>query len=264
MRSSFAILLAVLLPPAFAASALRFGHDPVAAEAEQPLIHREAGYLGSNACQACHPDHHASWAATFHSTMTQRPSPRAVLGQFDGREVTYGKDRARPFRHGDGFAMEVPGVRGERRTADVALLVGSRRYQQYFEHDPATGSYTRLPILWHVAMQRWLPLETVFLGPDADGLGHNAAVWNENCILCHNTGPRPGMANVKDAARLAGGNGRFASEVGELGIACEACHGPGAEHAASRREPFARTFGGAGHPAVDPHDLDQERAVAMC
>lgn len=263
MRSSVAILLACLLPPAFVATALRWGHDPVEAEAEAPLIHREAGYAGSAACLPCHADHHASWANTFHATMTQLPNEASVLGAFDGKEVRYGRDVARPFRDGATFAMQVPVAGGSSRRADVALTVGSRRYQQYFEHDATSGAYVRLPILWHVALQRWLPLETVFLGPDQDGLGHNAAVWNENCILCHNTGARPGMTNAKEASRRRSA-AHFASEVGELGIACEACHGPGAEHAQKNRDPFVRRGDAAASAIATPHELDQERAVAMC
>lgn len=65
MRSSAAVLLAVLAPPAFVATALRLGHDPVTARAQASLIHREDGYVGSATCKTCHPDQHASWAATF-------------------------------------------------------------------------------------------------------------------------------------------------------------------------------------------------------
>jgi predicted CXXCH cytochrome family protein len=262
MRSSLAILLALAAPPVFVTAALRWGHDPVAAETNAPLIHREHGYVGSASCQACHPDHHASWARTFHATMTQRPSEGTVLGRFDGSEVRYGVDRARVFRDGERFLMEFTTGGGAPRTAAVALTVGSRRYQQYFETDAAKGTFTRLPILWHVALERWLPLETVFLGPDVDGLGHNAATWNENCILCHNTGPRPGMLNVKDPARLQQG-ARFDSEVGELGIACEACHGPGGSHAAEMRGPIARAVFAPSH-VVDPRAITQQQALGMC
>ena len=262
MRSSLAILLACAAPPVFVTAALQLGHDPVAAETAAPLIHREHGYVGSASCAACHPDHHASWARTFHATMTQRPTAAAVLGRFDGDAVHYGEDRARALRDGERFLIEFTTGGGGPRTAEVALAVGSRRYQQYFELDPANGAYVRLPILWHVDLQRWLPLETVFLGPDVDGLGHNAAVWNENCILCHNTGPRPGMLDVADPARLQRG-GRFASEVGELGIACEACHGPGEQHAAAMRAPAAR-LARTGPGAVDPHALTQHQALGMC
>ena len=65
MRSFSTILLCLSAVPAFVAMALHWGHDPVAAEAQAPLIHREQGYAGSAACAACHPDHHASWRRTF-------------------------------------------------------------------------------------------------------------------------------------------------------------------------------------------------------
>ncbi len=264
MRPLVAVLLAVLVPPTFVATALTFGHDPIAAAANAPLIHREGGFVGSTTCRQCHPDQHASWANTFHSTMTQRPSEASVLGAFDGQSVRYGRDTARPFRDGGRFLMEVPDGNSGKRTAEVVLTVGSRRYQQYFERQPrgAGELIVRLPILWHQELQRWLPLETVFLGPDVDGLGHNAAEWSTNCILCHNTGPRPGLLDAHDPARLAQGNA-FDSHVAELGIACEACHGPGAEHAASAQSPFTR-YVGTPHHAFEPTKLDKERSVAIC
>ncbi len=265
MRSLRTILLALLAPPAFVAIALQRGYDPVAAEAQAPLIHREQGYVGSAACAVCHPDHHTSWRRTFHATMTQRASPATVQGEFDGRTVRYGRDAVRPFRNGERFCMELPAANGEKRVADIALTVGSRRYQQYFERQERGDgfAFVRLPILWHNALQRWLPLETVFLGPDAEGLGHNASVWNENCIFCHNTGPMPRLLHQRDAARLIDGS-RFDSEVGELGIACESCHGPGGQHAASKRSPLARMSGLDNYLIVDPKQLDQERAVGLC
>lgn len=264
MRSLLAFSLAVVAAPGFVAIALRFGHDPTAAMAAHPLLHREAGHVGSATCKSCHPDQHASWARTFHATMTQLPSEQSVLGAFDGAEVHYGSDVVVPRRTGDRFWMEVRNAEGERRDADVVLTVGSRRYQQYFERQErgGGGAFVRLPILWHVALQRWLPLETVFLGPDTDGLGHNAAEWNANCILCHNTGPRPGLLDANDHNRPIESY-RFDSHVAELGIACEACHGPGQQHVESAQSPLARYIGEP-HHAFEPRQLDQQRSLAVC
>ena len=257
-------VLALLLPPAFVAAALHWGHDPIAHEATAPLLDRAHGYVGSAACAQCHPDHHASWRATFHASMTQLPDARTVRGSFDGRTVRYGKDSARPFRDGERFCIEIPDVANGVRTAEVALLVGSRRYQQYFERQARRDgfAFVRLPILWHIEHERWLPLETVFLGPDQEGLGNHAAEWNNNCVLCHNTGARPSLLDAKDPARLRDGN-RYDSKVGELGIACEACHGPGEQHSAEQRDPLAR-LAGRGKPLPTANKLDQERAVAVC
>ncbi|MFN9442485.1 MAG: cytochrome c3 family protein [Planctomycetota bacterium] len=260
MRASPSFLAAVLLALLAVVAASACGGEPAAVAAPDPLLHREAGYVGSAACRECHQDQHASWAATHHSTMTQRPSAATVLGRFDGMAITQGQDRARPFRDGERFLMELQ-VGGVARTAEVELLVGSRRYQQYFERRTLRdgASFFRLPILWHVELQRWLPVDSVFLGPDADGLGGHAAEWNTNCILCHNTGPRPGLLGADDPARLQEGN-RFDSHVAELGIACEACHGPGERHVAT-----ARSVGvGGAHAIVHPDELDKERAVAVC
>ena len=131
MRSVLPFVFAVLAPPAFVAATLALAHDPVAAAADAPLIDRAHDYVGAATCQSCHPDHHASWQRTFHATMTQRANEATVLGAFDGREVHYGRDRARPFRDGERFLMEIPDG-GAQRTAVVELTVGSRRYQQYF------------------------------------------------------------------------------------------------------------------------------------
>ena len=55
--------------------------------------------------------------------------------------------------------------------------------------------------------------------------------WNDNCVFCHNVAPNPG----RDPA-----TGAFETTVAELGIACEACHGPGAEHARANADPSRR------------------------
>ena len=258
MRASSPFLTAVPLALLALVAASACGGEPDAVA--DPLLHREAGYVGSAACRACHEDQHASWAVTHHSTMTQRPSAATVLGHFDGATVAQGKDSARPFRDGERFLMELQ-VGGVARTSEVELLVGSRRYQQYFERRTLRdgASFFRLPILWHVELHRWLPVDSVFLGPDADGLGGHAAEWNTNCILCHNTGPRPGLLGADEPARLQEGN-RFDSHVAELGIACESCHGPGERHVATARS----VAKGEAHAVVHPDELDKERAVAVC
>ena len=127
---------------------------------EAEIVHRpiqspKTNYVSSQTCRSCHLDHHESWERTYHRTMTQRPTPDAVVGEFDGREVTYEGQAARVFREGDRFFFDVPDGDG-RRTAEVRLAVGSHRYQQYFEreqHDEG-WSFKRLPFLWHIGERR--------------------------------------------------------------------------------------------------------------
>jgi predicted CXXCH cytochrome family protein len=259
---------ALLVTPVATLFALRFGFDPVEHEARQPLIHRDDGFVGSTACRACHENHYESWGRTFHRTMTQRATPETVVGVFDGRAVTYEGKTARPIERDGRFFMQLPLENGGTREAEVALTVGSRRYQQYFERE-SRGSgfaFVRLPILWHIEARRWLHLNAVFLNPDSADWDDHRSVWNENCILCHNTAPQVRMTNYREPSRAQGG--QFDSEVGELGIACEACHGPGREHSERLRDPLRR-YGdrlarAEAEDIVDPLELDKERSVAVC
>ncbi|MEZ5963730.1 MAG: cytochrome c3 family protein [Planctomycetota bacterium] len=264
-RLRLTLVLAVVLAPLAVIAALVYGHDPVAAEAERPLIHRADDYVGSAECASCHPDHHASWAKTYHRTMTQRASPETVVGGFDGRVVEMFGGKARPFREGDRFFMEVPARDGSRYVGEVALAVGSHRYQQYFELIEREGGtcYRRLPLLWHIGAQRWMHLNGVFLAPDDDDWSVHASIWNENCIFCHNTGPRPGIVSL--ATRGESAKRAYDSSVGELGIACEACHGPGGAHARRNRDPLTR-YARAERVAdiIAPAKLDHEASSALC
>ncbi|MBL8899403.1 MAG: hypothetical protein JNM84_17330 [Planctomycetes bacterium] len=251
------------LAPLAVVLGLAVGPDPAALRAAQPLVHREGGYIGSGACLACHPDQHASWSRTYHATMTQRPEPQRVRGRFDGTELAYLDQRAVPLERAGKFSFRLD-EGGRTREAEVAKLVGSRRYQQYFERIGAgedDASFRRLPWLWHIEAERWLHVNTIFLGPDDATPGAHLSRWNENCIFCHNTAPRPGMEIDR-----APSEARFDSEVAELGIACEACHGPGETHAARHRDPLARYLrSGAPDPTlVDPAQLEASRASAVC
>ena len=261
-------LAGFVVAPLVVVAVLAVGFDPVEWEGRQPLIHRHDEFVGSSACAACHPDQRASWSRTFHSTMTQRATPESVVGAFDGRRVSYEGKSAKPFRSESRFFMEVPGDDGATRTAEVLLAVGSRRYQQYFERvDQGDGSvFVRLPFLWHIGARRWMHMNTVFLGPDDPDWNQHRTRWNDNCIFCHNTGPKPGEIDV--LADGVNGLRRFDSHVAELGISCESCHGPGLRHAERYRNVVRRY-----EESLDPHNdpsivhpekIDKRRAIAVC
>ncbi|MCB9869336.1 MAG: hypothetical protein H6837_05730 [Planctomycetes bacterium] len=271
-----AILATMLAGPLAVLGALSVAEDPGAIGARKPLVHREDRFAGAASCLPCHPDHHASWQRTWHATMTRRPGPATVRGAFDGRPVRFFGDFARPFVEGDRYCIDLPRRGGGRRMAEVALVVGSHRYQQYFERIPRPGRvgdgdgparFERLPILWHVEERRWLHVDGIFLSPDHPDWHQQPAVWNENCIFCHNTAPRPGMSNFAD--RPQGADKDFDSKVADLGIACESCHGPGQRHVDAMRDPTVRyglRVGGADRTLhiVQPEKLDKERAVSAC
>ncbi len=272
-RRSWPLVIAcVAAAPIAAALVLVAGHDVRRAEAARPLFARGEDYVGASACRACHPDRYASWRRTYHASMTQLPDATTVRGRFDGQPVTLYGATATPRERDGRFFFQLPAMGGDGpREAEVALCVGSRRYQQYFERVDGPGGtiYRRLPLLWHVAEERWLHINGVFLEPDGDGgstiddWSRGQAVWNTNCVFCHNTGIAPGLKPAGD-----GGDKRFDTHVADVGIACESCHGPGRDHVALYASPVARyrtELASAGARAiVDPLRVGQAESAALC
>jgi predicted CXXCH cytochrome family protein len=228
-----------------------------AAEVATPVALAPVDYAGSASCQACHPDHSASWRRTFHRTMTQEASPDAVLGDFGGASFTSAGVTSRFLREGEHFVIETLDGQGRPRRQTVARTVGSRRVQQYLVREG--DRYIRLPVAWNIEERRWFHLTGGFLDPDGTDFNAHRAVWDANCIFCHNVKARPGY----DWDRA-----RFDSHVAELGIACEACHGPGTEHVARNTHPLRRYllhYSDRADPSiVNPSRLGALQQVQVC
>ncbi|HEX5657063.1 MAG TPA: multiheme c-type cytochrome, partial [Polyangiales bacterium] len=180
-------------------------------------LHTES-YETAASCTRCHSDHAQSFARTFHRTMTREARGADVRAPFAGEQVSYfGVPATMDKRDG------TPRMSWGGRTIEIALTVGSRRYQQYIGR--VDGALQRLPWAYHLEEQRWFHMNGAFLTADpalpiaeADYTRH-VTRWNDNCIFCHNVRPNPGLAD-----------GHFESKVEEFGVACEACHGPASAH----------------------------------
>lgn len=233
----------------------------VAGEVAQPFVQASAAYVRSETCATCHPFRHATWEDTFHRSMTQAPSPSAVLGDFDEASYTYRGVTSRFTHEGGRYVIETLDAEepssGRLRRYEVALTVGSRRVQQYVTR--IGDRHIRLPLAWNVEERRWFHLAAGFLHPDGSDFHTHTSVWDTNCIFCHNVKAMPRFDPVRET---------FDSRVEELGIACEACHGPGSEHEARSRNPLRRYWlhvrGDADPTMVSPHELSPERQVQLC
>lgn len=201
---------------------------------ERPRPNEASPYVSSAACLPCHPGEHASFGRTFHRTMTQDATPETVLAPFDrrGREVW-----------ADG-----------RR---VVLTTGSHRHQAYWTTGDRAGDLRIVPQVWLVQEKRLLPRAEAFLTPPDTPIGR--VRWSSSCIACHAVAGEPRHDEGRDA---------FDTKAAELGIACEACHGPGAVHVARHRDPFERhaqrTSGRADPTIVHPKKIAADRSAAVC
>lgn len=255
------------------------------------------GYLSSSSCRGCHPGEYDSWHDSFHRTMTQVASRASVVGDFDEVTLHYHGHDYRLFWRGDqpyfettaaalGLARtsapgedagraEVRGVEpGTRVVQPVMMTTGSHHLQAYWYATGVGRAVEFFPFLWMIPEGRWAPRESVFLQPTApidvelaplseEERWQTQRQWMHSCLHCHSTRPSPRVAELD-------------TRVVELGISCEACHGPGEEHAERMRSPLARYLLHARGeerasadaepvPAiVEPTRLDAARSAQVC
>lgn len=213
-------------------------------------------YASSQSCKDCHLEQFESWHASYHRTMTQIATPTSVMGDFDGVSRTAYGHKIDLSKRGDQFwaTMHDPEVSVPTENTiierPIVMTTGSHHMQVYWY---ATGQDRRvgqLPIVWLNESKSWAPIHSIFLRPTQTKLGSAEGRWNHTCIKCHATQGRP---------RIDEQSSSVDTHVAEFGIACEACHGSGAEHAADHRA--ARE-----HPVrlVNPQELDHERASEVC
>jgi predicted CXXCH cytochrome family protein len=178
-------------------------------------------YLGSEQCQRCHQPAYDKWKQSLHIHMTKPIAAATVVGDFTngarfsdhGRSYEFGRKDGTPF---------VRIASGDRppETFPVEYTLGFKRYQGYMSTLPDGRMYV-LPIFWQVESRRWLDWKE--LAPVPDGAHDLRQIWNVNCFNCHAT-------NLAQGFNIA--NRKYETRWSEMGIGCEACHGPGSDHVA--------------------------------
>ena len=161
----------------------------------QPQSSPEGQYVGSAACQACHPGIYARWSKTRMANVVRDPKvhPDAILPDLSKPDplVKFTKD-------------------------DIAFVYGSKWKQRYFTKKG--DDYYPLGAQWDVTHQMWRPYVVApntdwwvkFYPPDNMQRPTGAL-----CDGCHSVN-----YNVQT------------KKVTEWNVGCEKCHGPGAAHAA--------------------------------
>jgi predicted CXXCH cytochrome family protein len=185
------------------------------------LIHSSSsadGFVGSAACARCHQKDYDQWKQSLHVRMTKPIAEAEVLGDFNnarlaahGRSFEFGRNGGKPFIRVS-FAGRAP------ETYLVDYTLGFKRYQGYLATLPDGRMYV-LPAFWHVETKRWLDWKEIT--PIPDGAHELRQIWNSNCFNCHATNLSRGF-NIERKA--------LTTTWTEMGIGCEACHGPGRRH----------------------------------
>lgn len=215
------------------------------------------GYVSSKACRECHEHNHQTWWNSYHRSMTQIATPDAVIGDFDNVPFELEGHTYRLFRRDDTFWVEIdnPDAGSARITQPVVMTTGSHHMQVCWYTTGHGRVLGQLPLRYIREIGRWVPRNAAFLMPPDKPYASETARWNETCSRCHSTHPlsRPDLPS-----------GRWDTLVGEFGISCEACHGPGEEHVRLRKA--ARDDGSelVNDPIVNPVSLPHRRASQVC
>ena len=182
-------------------------------------------YLGSQSCAKCHDVEHTQWKNSLHIKMTKPVAEATIVGDF--REGTKFADHDRAYTFGMKNGKPVISISFGGRppeTFSVDYTLGAKRYQGYLSTLPEGRIYV-LPVFWHVATKRWVDWKEIT--PIPDGAHGIRQIWNQNCFNCHGT-------NIVQGYQLD--EAKYMSTWTEMGIGCEACHGPGRQHVALMEE----------------------------
>ena len=153
--------------------------------------------------------------------MTKPVAEATIVGDFSEGTKFADHDRSYTFGRKDGkpFITIAFGSRPP-ETFTVDYTLGAKRYQGYLSTLPDGRIYV-LPAFWQVSTRRWIDWKEIT--PIPDGAHDIRQIWNANCFNCHAT-------NIVQGYNLAAK--KYESTWTEMGIGCEACHGPGREHVA--------------------------------
>lgn len=119
----------------------------------------------------------------------------------------------------------------------IVLVTGSHHYLAFWVEKGTERELRQLPFVYRLHEKQWLPRREVFLQPP-DALDH-VARFNANCIQCHTVAGQPRQREGEDAVTGEFWE-RFDSRIADLGISCEACHGPAEDHVRLLSAPWAR------------------------
>lgn len=196
-------------------------------------------YAGSDSCASCHQEVYEAWRGSHHDLAMAEAREDSILGDFDDVVFSHDGHRTTFYRDGDAYMVRTEGPDGETKDFTVAYTFGAAPLQQYLI-EMEGGRYQALTIAWDNRAedeggQRWFDLL-----PDIDpapgdpdhwtGRHYN---WNSRCASCHSTGLIKGY---EPATRT------YATTFEAIDVACESCHGAGADHIAWAKQESQQTI----------------------
>ena len=200
-------------------------------------------------CLSCHKTYNKYFSTAHHLT-SRLATPDSVLGKFDSvlktsePELLYRLEAKPNGLFQTGVLGTPPDTVSISQRFD--LVIGSGRKGQTYLYWGENDQLFQLPVSYWTALGSWV---------NSPGYGDRTLDFSRpvlpRCLECHASSFQPD-ANVANRYRRAD----FV-----LGVSCERCHGPGAQHIALNSDPNVKP---AQQAIVNPAKLSRERQMDLC
>jgi Cytochrome c554 and c-prime len=225
---------------------------------------QRAGYVGDAGCLPCHSNQSLSYAATSHHLTTQMPNDHSILGSFKAGSniLTIREPAAIPstkwlyfemLQKEDSYyesSVSGSGSYTSVQSGRIDLVVGSGVHGQSYLHWQGNQLF-ELPVSYWTVGQQWMNSPGY-----KDGTASFSRPITPRCMECHATYIKPLSSDPQ--------TNRYLESSLAIGISCETCHGPGADHIAKEKVASNISTEAAGKAILNPASFSRDRQVDSC
>lgn len=222
-----------------------------------------SSYVDPAICAGCHQDiaktylqtgmGHSLYVPTAQNTIEDYNKQNTVHNEASGLSYTMVERDGKFYQRRSevGFGGQETNVVEEQ----VDYVIGSGNHARSYLHRTPDGKLIELPVSWYVENSGYWAMSP---GYDRKGQEDFRRAITGECLLCHNGLPLKGSYPERGETGLS----LFPKDI-PLGIDCQRCHGPGAEHvrlalaANTPRETIRQAI-------VNPARLSRERQLEVC
>jgi hypothetical protein len=158
-----------------------------------------ADYAGSASCRTCHRSLYDDWLGSPMRQMTRLPPTAKIRAPFDGRTWKFKDDEAHFERQDRTRFVRIQSRRFGNHLYRVTRVIGGRTRED-FAGVEVTGTQPDASIIGDAHDEVILPASYFFETASFRLKGYSVmvrerpglkagAVWNQSCVLCHNTAP---------------------------------------------------------------------------
>jgi tetratricopeptide (TPR) repeat protein len=210
-----------------------------------------AAYGKSPSCKSCHEEAYKLWEGSHHALAERPIDPAVDAAAFaPGYEIRHGSQRSLVWQADHQCQIVTTGLDGRPGVFSVQRVIGVEPLRQFLLPAPG-GRFQVSELAYDPRHPDWFDVygeEDRKPGEWGHWTGRGMT-WNAMCATCHNTRLRKNYGQSTDSYRTT---------MAEMGVGCEACHGPMADHNAWQ----AKHPNQEGDPTV--HRIAREPLFAVC